>query len=205
MDIGLLLKGILIGFSIAAPVGPVGVLCIRRTLTEGRNSGLASGLGAATADMFYGGMAAFGITFIASLLIDRIALIQLVGGSFLLYLGIKTLRSKPATEEAKVESRNLWTAYASTFFYTLTNPMTILSFAGIFAGAGLAESNHDFGSALVLVIGVFVGSASWWLILSGGVGLLRTKFNPSWLLWVNRASGMIIVAFGLSQLWRLIA
>lgn len=204
MDIGLLFKGMLIGFSIAAPVGPIGVLCIRRTLLDGRVAGLISGLGAATADMLYGCMAAFGVTFIANLLIDRIDIIQLVGGSFLLYLGIKTIRSRPATEEAKIESRNLWTAYGSTLLYTLTNPMTILSFAGIFAGVGLAEDHPEFGAALILVIGVFLGSASWWFILSGGVGALRAKFDPNWLLWVNRASGVIIAAFGLLQLWRII-
>jgi threonine/homoserine/homoserine lactone efflux protein len=204
MDVSFLLKGMLIGFSIAAPVGPVGVLCIRRTLADGRSAGLVSGLGAATADMLYGSMAAFGLTFVASLLIDGLTLFRLVGGGFLLYLGIKTLRSRPATQEVALNAANLWSAYASTFFYTLTNPMTVLSFAAIFAGVGLASAERDYLSASVVVVGVFLGSASWWLILSGGVGLLRTRFNSNWLLWVNRLSGVIIAGFGLRELLRLV-
>jgi threonine/homoserine/homoserine lactone efflux protein len=196
MDYPLFFRGLVIGFSIAAPVGPIGVLCIRRTLADGQIAGLVSGLGAATADAFYGCVAGFGLTFISSLLIDQQMWMRLVGGLFLLYLGIKTLLSRPAEQAAKTTGNGLLSAYASTFLLTVTNPLTILSFAAIFAGLGLTNTTGGYASALILVLGVFLGSASWWLLLSGGVGLFRDKFNTQGMVWVNRISGLIIIAFG---------
>jgi threonine/homoserine/homoserine lactone efflux protein len=202
VDISFLLKGLIIGFSIAAPVGPIGVLCIRRTLTEGRASGLVSGLGAATADAIYGGIAGFGLAFISSFLVSQQGWLRLIGGLFLCYLGLKTLLAKPAEQAALAKGNGLVGAYASTFFLTLTNPMTIISFAAIFSGLGLARTSGNYVSAGVLVLGVFIGSALWWLILSGGVGVFREKFNPHGLQWVNRISGAIITGFGL---WALLS
>jgi threonine/homoserine/homoserine lactone efflux protein len=196
MDYSLFLRGLVIGFSIAAPVGPIGVLCIRRTLADGQISGLASGLGAATADAFYGCVAGFGLTFISSFLVGQKMWLSLFGELFLLYLGIKTLLSKPAEKEATIRQNGLFGSYLSTFLLTLTNPMTILSFAAIFAALGLGNTSGSYASALILVLGVFLGSATWWLFLSGGVGLFRDKFNTQGLLWVNRVSGLIITAFG---------
>ncbi len=198
MDISFFLKGLAIGFSIAAPVGPIGVLCIRRTLANGRASGLASGLGAATADAVYGCVAAFGLTFISNTLISQQLWFRLVGGLFLCYLGLKTLLARPAEGAAPVGANSLIGAYTSTFLLTLTNPMTILFFAAIFAGWGIASENYV--AATVLVLGVFIGSALWWLTLSTGVSLFRTKFTPHGLRWVNRISGLIIAAFGLLAL-----
>ncbi len=195
-----LLRGLLIGFSIAAPVGPIGVLCIRRTLAEGRTTGLVSGLGAASADALYGCVAGFGLAFISNFLVSQQFWLRLAGGLFLGYLGIKTLLAKPAGEAAAAKGNGLAGAYASTFFLTLTNPMTILSFAAIFAGLGLAGAGGNYTSAAVLVLGVFIGSAVWWLLLSGGVGLFREKFNAHALHWVNRVSGVIIAGFGLYAL-----
>jgi threonine/homoserine/homoserine lactone efflux protein len=200
MDINFLLRGLVIGFSIAAPVGPIGVLCIRRTLAGGRVSGLVSGLGAATADAIYGCIAGFGLTFISSILISQQGWLRLIGGAFLCYLGLKTLLARPAEQAASVEGSGLVGAYASTFFLTLTNPMTILSFAAIFAGLGVAGAGGNYASAGMLVLGVFFGSALWWLTLSGVVGLFRTKRNPHWLQWVNRISGVVITGFGLLAL-----
>ncbi len=197
MDIAFLLKGLIIGFSIAAPVGPIGVLCIRRTLAEGRTSGLVSGLGAATADAIYGCIAGFGLTFISTLLVTHQTWFRVVGGLFLCYLGLKTFLYRPAEKMASAKGNGLMGAYASTFFLTLTNPMTILSFAAIFAGLGVASTSGNYASAGVLVLGVFSGSALWWLLLSGGVAVLRAKFNLRELKWVNRISGIIIMLFGL--------
>src|SRR5262245_45256124 len=177
MDFSLFFRGLIIGFSIAAPVGPISVLCIRRTLTDGRGAGLASGLGAATADALYGCVAGFGLTLISNALIDQKLWLQLFGGLFLLYLGIKTLLSKPAEQAANASGSGLLGAYASTFLLTVTNPLTILSFAAIFVALGLANTSGNYVSALVLVLGVFLGSAAWWLLLTGGVGLFRDKFN----------------------------
>ena len=200
MDISFLLRGLIIGFSIAAPVGPIGVLCIRRTLAAGRASGLVSGLGAATADAIYGCIAGFGLTFISSILIRQQGWLRLIGGGFLCYLGLKTFLARPAEQAASAEGNGLVGAYASTFFLTLTNPMTILSFAAIFAGVGVASASGNYVSAGVLVLGVFVGSALWWLALSGLVGVFRARFNPHWLRWINRISGVIITGFGLLML-----
>jgi len=200
MDIRFLLRGLVIGFSIAAPVGPIGVLCIRRTLAKGRVSGLVSGLGAATADAIYGCIAGFGLTFIASILISQQGWFRLIGGAFLCYLGLKTFLTRPAEQAASAEGNGLVGAYASTFFLTLTNPMTILSFAAIFAGLGVVSASGNYASAGMLVLGVFIGSALWWLILSGGVSVFRARFNPHGVRWVNRISGVIITGFGLLAL-----
>ncbi|MDA8214590.1 MAG: LysE family transporter [Nitrospiraceae bacterium] len=195
---GFFLKGLLIGFSIAAPVGPIGVLCIRRTLAEGRTSGLFSGLGAATADAIYGCIAGFGLTFISNFFISQQVWLRLIGSAFLCYLGIKTFLDKPAEETFSVNRNSLIGVYTSTFFLTLTNPMTILSFAAIFAGLGVVSTGVNYTSAAVLVLGVFIGSALWWFILSGAVSVFRSKFNPHGLRWINRLSGIIIIGFGLT-------
>jgi threonine/homoserine/homoserine lactone efflux protein len=199
MDI--FLRGLLIGFSIAAPVGPIGVLCIRRTLTEGRLAGFLSGMGAASADMFYGAVAAFGLTAVQNLLLGQSNWLRVVGGIFLLYLGLKTFFSKPAEQAASSSRGGLFGAYLSTFFLTITNPITILSFIAIFAGLRLGETNGDYLSASLMVLGVFLGSAAWWLTLSAGVSFLREKFTPALLTWVNRLAGVIIFAFGMAALF----
>lgn len=201
MDFPIFIQGLIIGFSIAAPVGPIGILCIRRTLAEGRQSGFVSGLGAATADAVYGCIAGFGLTFIATFLIEQSQWLRLIGGGFLLYLGIRTFLSRPSPVDNSSSSLdgsvNLTGNYLSTFFLTLTNPLTILSFAAIFAGLGVGStSSGDYASAVILVAGVFLGSGSWWFLLSGTVGLVRQRFNPNYLVWVNCISGLIIIIFG---------
>ncbi|WP_397386607.1 LysE family translocator [Paenibacillus roseipurpureus] len=193
-----LLKGILLGFSIAAPVGPIGILCMRRTLTLGRLHGFLSGLGAATADAIYGFIAGFGLTLITSFLLDQKVILQLVGGLFLVYLGVQTFRSKPAVEAAKATGDTLFKSYASTLLLTITNPMTIMSFVGAFAGLGLGGSTEaGYASAISLVVGVFTGSAMWWLLLSVLVGLLRERIKGAAFLWINRVSGAMLTVFGL--------
>ncbi|HMD88095.1 MAG TPA: LysE family transporter [Anaerolineaceae bacterium] len=197
MNINFFLRSLLIGFSIAAPVGPIGILCIRRSLAEGRLAGLVTGLGAATADAFYGSIAAFGLTIISGFLIGQAGWIRLVGGLFLAYLGIKILLSKPAQRPAQVGVTNLAGAYSSTLLLTLTNPMTILSFAAIFAGLGAGLSGHGYGTVASVVLGVFTGSAGWWLLLSTGASLLRSRLTSDILLWVNRVSGLIVLIFAI--------
>lgn len=197
MEISFLLRGLLIGFSIAAPVGPIGVVCIRRTLTDGRITGLISGLGAATADAIYGSIAGFGLAFISNFLVSQQTWLHVIGGAFLCYLGIKTLLSKPAGQAAPIKGKGLIGAYFSTFLLTLTNPLTILSFVAIFAGLGLAGTGGHYINAGILVLGVFTGSALWWLLLSSGVGLFREKLGDGGLVWVNRISGVIILGFGI--------
>jgi threonine/homoserine/homoserine lactone efflux protein len=203
MDILYFYKGLIIGFSIAAPVGPIGILVIKRTLSAGMLVGFISGLGAATADAFYGSIAAFGLTFISTFLIHQQFWLRLIGGLFLCYLGIKTFLSQPADSSGQPDRLGLLNAYGSTFFLTITNPLTILSFAAIFAGLGLVETNGNYFSAATTVFGVFLGSASWWILLSTGVSILRSRFTSTGLLWVNRISGLIILGFGFVTLFSL--
>ena len=193
---GLLFKGIIIGFAIAAPVGPIGVLCIRRTLAEGRTSGFVSGLGAATADAIYGFVAALGLTFVANFLVSGEMWLRLVGGAFLVFLGVRTFLARPVERAASTGKNGLPGAYASTLFLTLTNPTTILSFAAIFAGLGAGSAGGDVPSAMLLVLGVFLGSAFWWLVLSGITGLFRARLSARGLRWVNRISGTVLATFG---------
>ncbi|KML02960.1 LysE family translocator [Rossellomorea marisflavi] len=204
MDFIFLLKGLLIGFTVAAPVGPIGILCINRTLSKGRLTGFVSGLGAASADAIYGCIAAFGLTFITSFLISQKLWLQLIGGLFLCYLGIQTYRSRPAGHAASARGGGLLKSYTSVFFLTVTNPMTILFFIGIFSGIGLGKSSFDMGSALLMVTGVFLGSAAWWLSLSFGVSLFRKKFSNDTLAWINRLSGIIVFGFGVFALLKLL-
>jgi len=200
MKLSLLIRGIVIGFSIAAPVGPIGVLCIRRTLADGRAAGLATGLGAATADTIYGCLAAFGLTVVTNALVGAGVWVRIFGGAFLVYLGMQTLLARPSDEAARAGGLGLFGAYASTFALTLTNPMTILSFLAVFAALGVGTTHPEPLSAVTLVVGVFAGSALWWLTLSGGVTLLRARFDARSLRWVNWISGMILVAFGLAAI-----
>ena len=208
MDLALLVRGLVLGFSIAAPVGPIGILCIRRTLTESRAAGFVSGLGAATADALYGCVAAFGVTLVSESLLRGKTWLAWGGGAFLLWLGWRTLRARPPEGGAAAGSapseipaaRSLWGSWGSTFLLTVTNPMTILSFAAVFAGMGLGSIAKGPSSALSLVTGVFAGSAFWWFALSGTVSLLRGRFDARGLLGVNRISGAILVVFGLLAL-----
>ena len=194
------LKGAILGFAIAAPVGPIGILCIRKTLEYGRFSGLFSGLGAAVADAIYGAVAAFGLAFISDYLIMGEFWLRLIGGAFLIYLGAATYFAKANKKTQLVTHKTLVSDFVSTFFLTMTNPMTILSFAAVFAGVGLAAVSRDYLDASWLVFGVFVGSALWWLILSGATSLLRGRLDTRRLIWVNRISGGIILAFGVLAL-----
>jgi threonine/homoserine/homoserine lactone efflux protein len=196
MESHYLIKGMVIGFSIAAPVGPIGLLCIRRSLNNGVISGLLTGLGAATADACYGCIAGFGLTFISRLLINQKIWLQLIGGLFLCYLGLATFMKNHSETQRSSNAQGHVTAFASAFFLTLTNPMTILSFAAIFAGLGIATATNGYTSAIILVLGVFSGSALWWVVLTGIVDRLKNKLSPTIHQWINRLSGAVLLVFG---------
>jgi threonine/homoserine/homoserine lactone efflux protein len=199
------LKGLVIGFSVAAPVGPIGLLCIRRSMHDGRLTGFVSGLGAATADAIGAIVAVLGLTAVTDVLLEHQYLLRLGGGLFLLYLGVATLRSvPPASAEARgATAKNLWGVYASTIVLTLMNPVTVFSFLGIFAAFGIGATLHGAWPAFTLVAGVFLGSAAWWLILSTTAGWLGAKLQHGGLRRVNIVSGAVIAAFGAWQLWAL--
>jgi threonine/homoserine/homoserine lactone efflux protein len=196
MDAGFFLRGFLIGLSIAAAVGPMSLLCIQRTLSKGQLYGLVSGLGVATADGVYGTIAGFGLTVVTTFLVSQYIWIRVVGGVFLVYLGVKTMLTRPAERAVSVQANNFVGAFVSTFLLTLTNPTTILSFVAIFAGIGVGGGKNDFLAALIVVCGVFLGSALWWCLLTEGVSLLRGRLTPVWLLWINRVSGGMLAVFG---------
>ena len=197
-----LLKGLGIGLALAAPVGPMSILCIRRTLRDGLLVGLVSGLGIASADAAYGAIAAFGISAVAAVLLDLEMALRLIGGLFLLALGARILFKDPApSDEFAGNSKSRFAgAFISCFFLTMTNPTTILTFIAIFAGLGLVSSAGDYTAAVSLVVGVFSGSTLWWLVLCGGVSLLRRRMGPTAMTWINRASGIVIAAFGIGIL-----
>lgn len=200
MELGLLIKGFIIGFSIAAPVGPIGILCIQRTVSGGNLQGLVTGLGAATADAAYGFIAAFGLTFISNFLVAQTYWFRLIGGLFLCYLGIRAFFKEPQEQTVSVGNSTRLSAYGTTFFLTLTNPMTILFFAGIFAGLGLVNEAVPYTAAGLMVVGVFTGSAAWWLLLSSLTGIMRNKISTARMAWVNKISGLIILAFGVTAI-----
>jgi threonine/homoserine/homoserine lactone efflux protein len=203
MDFPLTARGFVLGFSIAAVFGPIGLLCLRRSLASGFAIGFVSGLGAATADATYAAIAGFGVAAIAALLVDQRVWLRLVGGVFLVYLGVQTIRAKPATRSAPVASIGLRVAgaYTSTLALTLSNPMTILSFGAIFAGLGLGSLvAGSAAEAVELVLGVFGGSAAWWLVLAGVATRLRARVTSPRLRVVNVASGVLILAFGVQSL-----
>lgn len=201
-----LIKGLFIGFAIAAPVGPIGVLCIQRSLRDGFRIGLMTGLGAAFADGTYGLVAALGLTAVSALLVKEKVVIRLIGGLFLLYLGVKTILTPTDAHAARVKpEHSSLHACLTTYFLTLTNPMTILSFIGIFAGLGVGSQHKDALNVLCLVGGITLGSAAWWVLLSGGLAYcLRQRISTRAMHVINALSGGIILLFGLVALGSLV-
>lgn len=196
-----LVTGALVGFSIAVPVGPVGLLCIRRSLSDGRLAGFVTGMGAAAADTLYGLAAAFSLTALTNFLVDHRTSFQLCGGLFMLGLGVATLRSRPAASAADRPAHHPGVAFASAFAITATNPMTVLAFIGILAG--LSHTASDPLSSLRLVLGVFLGSAAWWLILSNGAAHFSRKLQSGGFRALNLIAGTGIVLIALWQLAQL--
>ncbi len=195
MELTFFLKGIFIGFAMSLPVGPIGIICIRKTLTEGHLRGLIIGLGAATADLLYGCVAAFGLSVISNILVSQRIWIRLVGGALLLFLGVRSFRSRPPDPNIPIKNSGILRSYLTTVFLTLTNPLTIFAFVAVFAALGLGNGLGYF-SASVLVAGVFIGSFLWFLSLSSGATLFRKKLDLVGLQWVNRIAGVLIIISG---------
>jgi threonine/homoserine/homoserine lactone efflux protein len=194
----LLLRGLIAGFIIAAPVGPVNILCISRTITKGRWAGLISGAGAAAADAFYGSIAGFGISLVIQFLIREQLWIRLFGGILLLLIGIGYYFKQPRKLSENKPDESGHSDFVSTFFLTLTNPTTILSFLAILAGLGMSEARANW-LTLMLVVGIFAGSLVWWIILVAAVDRLRDRFNDRSMLWMNRIAGVAIGGFGIGS------
>ncbi|MBT5051088.1 MAG: LysE family transporter [Rhodospirillaceae bacterium] len=193
------LKGVAAGFVVAAPVGPVAVMCVRRTLVRGALSGYATGLGAAIADTVYGVVAAYGISFLAALLFDNAFWFRLVGGILLCTLAVKTLFSGPAETQAP-SSNGLMSDFLSALVVTGTNPITVVAFGVVFTTIGVATAGEKLDWAEALIAGVFVGSALWWATLTGIASLFRPALNRSGLRWINRISAGVILLCGVLML-----
>ena len=200
MPVYYVIQGVLIGLLVAVPVGPLGLLCINRALAMGAVCGLFSGLGVASADALAASFAALGISFLSSVLIQYQIVLRLAGGAFLCCLGWRIYRTQPKEESASVNVNGLLNAYATTFFLTISNPVTILSFIAIYAGWHVPSLQGRYLAAALLAIGVFIGSAIWWIGLFVGVTLFRHKFSLQTLGWVHRISGALILGFGIAVL-----
>ncbi len=205
MQLGFLLKGLLVGIIIALPAGPVGVLCIRRTIFHGRLAGFVSGLGAASADAVFGIIAGFGLTVVSDVLLDHQAWLRFGGAGFLLYIGISAFTADPLKgTQSQRDPEGLLADYASAFVLTITNPITILAFLAIFASIGFSGPEATLGRAGILVLGVWLGSLLWWAGLAFGAGMVRLSFDRHHLLWINRGSGGILVVCGVALLGSLV-
>ena len=194
-----LLKGIVIGIVIAVPVGPVGVMCVRRTIFASRLAGLISGIGAATGDAMFGFIAAFGLTFISDLLIGYQQWLRVAGGVYLIWVGGSALLAPPEITPRSPRSAEI-RDFVSTFALTLSNPITILVFLGIFSAIGLSGEEATLDRAAILVLVVWLGSLLWWLAVGFGLGRLFRSFEPRYLGWINRGSGTILLVSGAALL-----
>jgi threonine/homoserine/homoserine lactone efflux protein len=190
------MQGVLIGIVVAVPVGPLGLLCINRSLAMGAVCGLLSGLGVATADALAAGIAALGISLISTFLLEHQTVLRLVGGVFLCYLGCKIYRTTPSRQPPPREVNGLLGAYATTFFLTFSNPVTILSFIAIYAGWHVQSLSGHYVAAGILTLGVFFGSALWWVAIFLGLTAFHDKFDTRVLGWIHRVSGAAIAGFG---------
>jgi threonine/homoserine/homoserine lactone efflux protein len=206
MEMGLFFKGIVVGIIIAMPVGPVGTLCVQRTITEGKINGFLTGLGATTADVIFGFIAAFGLTVVSNFLIDQQEWIRLLGGIIICLIGVKVFFLETQKKITPTKSPNHFSAFGSAFLIAITNPITIITFVVMFAGLGLVTgSNSQYGSASLTVFGVFVGSGFIWLTLWGMSLVFRERFDFGRMKWVNKIAGIAILIFGVSTLLSLIS
>ena len=194
----LVLKGFLLGFAVAASPGPIFFLCVRRTLAQGRLTGLFSGLGVATADGFYAALATFGVAALTTAFVAGRRPLALIGGVILVLLGARILMERRRASEATppVTGRGQAWAYVSTLGVTITNPATIISFAALAATLGLGTGG-SFVRPMLVVIGVLLGSAAWWFILVIGASLLRSRLTPRVVGWISTVSGLAIAVLGI--------
>lgn len=197
------LKGLVVGFLIAAPVGPVNVMCVRRTIMHGRLVGLVSGLGAAAADTIFGAIAAFGLSFVYELLMTERFWLGIAGGALLMVMGVRTLFAEPPRPSDTPDPPNLLGDFTSTLVLTLTNPVTIVSFLAAFTAVGVAaDPGEPIGlDDWILLLGVFLGASTWWLFITAAVALFHGRIPLTMLRWTNRIAGVVILAFAVGVLW----
>ena len=199
MEFIALLKGFVIGLIASIPLGPIGVMCIQRTLSKNHRSGFVSGLGAATADSIFATIALFSLTVVMSFIENYIAILKALGGISVIIVGMTILLKNPVGQIRRNRAgkgSNLWSDYLSVFFITLTNPAFILIFVALFAAWGISYDGIGFLDGMVMILGVLSGASLWWFTLTFCVNLLRKRFRPRHLLWINRLTGAVIVVLG---------
>ncbi|OFX47514.1 MAG: hypothetical protein A2046_13080 [Bacteroidetes bacterium GWA2_30_7] len=201
MGFDYILNGFIIGLSVSIPLGPIGILVIQKTLCNGKKSGFVTGLGAAFADFIYAIIASLGISIIINSLVEYHLYFQIIGGLFLIYLSYNVFFSNPIKQlrNPKINS-NLIGDFLSTFFLTITNPMALLLFFGVFAGIGFLNEKFDYSSIIYIILGVNIGTVLWWYTLSTLINLFRSKIQIRRLNWINKISGVVIFIFGLFAL-----
>jgi threonine/homoserine/homoserine lactone efflux protein len=199
MGIMIFIKGIILGFSASLPLGPIGLICIQKTLNKGRWAGIVSGSGAALSDTFFAIIAAFGISFISDFIEQQQFILRIIGSAILILLGLRIFLTNPAIQirKQKLKKNNLFADFISIFFLTLSNPVTVFVFGAVFASSGIIKVQNSFLDLVLVVIGVFVGAMVWWLILVNFVNLFRSKFRLKRLWWINKITGAVIFLFGL--------
>jgi len=197
MTLLILLNGIIIGFSASVPLGPIGILCIQKTLNKGFLSGFIAGLGAAFADMFYAIIAGFGVTFIITFIEEQHFYIRILGGLILVILGYRIFSTNPAIQLRKKKKNSSFIGdFFSVFALTLSNPMAFFFFGAAFAGFGVVKEESNFSDIAILIAGVFLGATIWWTILNTLVNVFRKKFRLKRLWWINKIAGSIVILFG---------
>lgn len=199
MVIEFLIKGVIIGFAASVPLGPIGILCIQKTINKGRLSGFVSGLGAAFSDTFYAIIAGFGLTFITNFIIEQQLYLKIAAAAILFYLGFKIFFTDPIKqykEQSKRRGKGLFGDFISIFFLTISNPLAVFFFGGAFAAFGFVSEESAATSVLFLTLGVFFGAALWWTTLTTLVNIFRKRFKLKSLWWINKIAGLIVIAFG---------
>ena len=196
MDLGLFIQGVIIGLTLAVPVGPISLVCIHRTVANGRLHGIASGLGVATADSLYAAVAFLGLTAVSGLIIGHQGLFRLLAGTALVLVGIQVFRSIPAAVQARNGQEPYLRDYLSLLAIAGANPLTIIFFITILPGFGVVAHGTTLSAAIPFVAGIFTGSAAWWILLCGSLGSVRSRLDPGNLRQVNRVSGILIACFG---------
>ena len=193
-------KGIAVGVALAAPVGPVGVLCIRRAIAHSRGEAFVTGLGAAIADTIFGAVGGLGLVVISDFVFENETVFGLFGAAVLLTVGMITYRSPINLSDGSYENKGLWPDFVSAFMLTITNPWTLAAAISLFAAIGAVNSNENPLQAASLISGLFVGSAAWWLSLSLIAGLARGRAARSGFTWLNRVSGGLLLGCGAAVL-----
>jgi len=198
----LLIKGILLGFLSSVPLGPIGIICIQRTLGKGRLSGFVSGLGAATSDTILAVIAGLGLSFIINFISIHIDILKLFGGLLVIFIGFRIFFKSPVTQvrERKLKRNDLHTDYLSVLGITLTNPIAIFLFIAVFTGLNLVNRSLNYFFNVMLFTGIFLGASLWWFTLSSLVSKYHDRFRLKNLWWLNKISGVIIALFGLIAL-----